>query len=105
MILLIVRMSFEMPAMIKPEKSRLPRATLVLLNYLGTLPSANAVRDDLERTIKFAEQIRLSASTVKRRSLLAEQPGVTGSYLEDWFFGAREGFTSGFVWSRDKRSL
>ncbi|MGB9121931.1 MAG: hypothetical protein WCE73_15010 [Candidatus Angelobacter sp.] len=63
MILLIVRMSFEMPAMIKPEKSRLPRATLVLLNYLGTLPAANAVRDDLERTIKFAEQIRLSAST------------------------------------------
>jgi hypothetical protein len=63
MILLIVRMSFETPAMIEPEKNRLPRATLVLLKYLGTLPAASAVRDDLERTTKFAEQISLSART------------------------------------------
>lgn len=62
MILLIVRKSFEEPALIKPEKNRSPRATLVLLKYLGALPPANAVRDDLERTTRFAEHLRLSAS-------------------------------------------
>lgn len=63
MILLIVRMSFATPAMIRPEKNRSPRATLVLLKYLGTLPAANAVGNDLEQTTKFAQQIRPSAST------------------------------------------
>lgn len=63
MILFIARKSFEAPALITLEKNRSPRATLVLLEYLGTLPAANAVRDDLERTTRLAEQIRLSAST------------------------------------------
>jgi hypothetical protein len=62
MILYIVRKSFQYPELIQSEENRSPKATMVLLRYLGSLGAARAERDELERTTTFIEQIKLSAS-------------------------------------------
>jgi hypothetical protein len=42
-ILIIIKMSFEVPTIIEANENRVPKATLVLLSYLGSLSAARAV--------------------------------------------------------------
>lgn len=60
-ILTVIKMSFEVPAIIEAKENRMPKATLILLNYLGSLPAARAVKADLDNTNKFIEQLKLDA--------------------------------------------
>ncbi|HKF20854.1 MAG TPA: hypothetical protein VKE93_04750 [Candidatus Angelobacter sp.] len=58
MILYIVRTSFAAPSLIDSEENRAPKATMVLLKYLGSLRTANTARDDLQQTIELVERIK-----------------------------------------------
>lgn len=55
--LLIVRMSFAAPKIIETEENRSPKATLVLLKYLGSLPSAKSLQEDFHNTLTLVEKI------------------------------------------------
>jgi|GEM_PF-6491463 hypothetical protein len=65
MILYIIRTSFAKPSIIDSEANRSPKATMVLLKYLGTLPAARSLRNDLQQTTIFVEQTKLAASAVE----------------------------------------
>ena len=59
-ILYIVKTAFSAPDIIEAEENRSPKATLVLLKYLGCLPAAATVKTDLESTTRFVEQLKLT---------------------------------------------
>ena len=61
-ILYVVRTAFSTPGIIESGEKRSPKATLVLLKYLGCLPSARAVKRELDDTGAFVEQIKLESS-------------------------------------------
>lgn len=61
-ILYVVRTAFSTPRIIESGEKRSPKATLVLLKYLGCLPSARAVKRELDDTGAFVEQITLEIS-------------------------------------------
>ncbi len=65
MILYIIRTSFAAPNIIDSAENGSPKATMVLLKYLGSLPAARAVRDDLQKTIAFVEETKSAASAPK----------------------------------------
>jgi hypothetical protein len=65
MILYIIRTSFAVPNIIDSEENRSPKATMVLLKYLSSLPAARAARDDLQKTIAFVEEKKSAASAAK----------------------------------------
>jgi hypothetical protein len=58
-ILLILRMSFAAPQIIQSDENRSPRATLILLRYLSSLPAAGAVKDDIRSACDFIEQLKV----------------------------------------------
>jgi hypothetical protein len=57
-ILRLVRTAFANPSAIQPEENRSPKATLVLLQYLRSLPSSYIAREDLEKTGSTIEGIK-----------------------------------------------
>jgi hypothetical protein len=60
-ILVVIKISFEVPSIIEAKENRTPKATLILLNYLDSLPAARAVKSELESANKFVEQSKLDA--------------------------------------------
>lgn len=56
--LLIVRMSFEVPKIIEADEDRSPKATLVLLKYLSSLSAAKTLQDDLHTTSNLVERLK-----------------------------------------------
>jgi len=56
--LLIVRMSFEVPNIVEADENRTPKATLVLLKYLSSLPAAKTLQDDLRATSNTIERLK-----------------------------------------------
>ena len=65
MILYIIRTSFSEPKIIDSDENRTPKATMILLKYLGTLPAARGVREDMQQTTAFVEQTKLAAQVAK----------------------------------------
>jgi hypothetical protein len=59
-ILEIIRMAFVLPnsKRVPADGKGIPKATMVLLQYLGCLPAAASVKDDIESTSRFIEELK-----------------------------------------------
>jgi hypothetical protein len=63
-ILDIIRMAFAVPSTIESDRERIPKASLVLMKYLTCLPASGSLRDDIESTSRFVEELKVR--TVKQ---------------------------------------
>jgi hypothetical protein len=71
-ILAIVRMAFAAPSVIQLEENRMPKATLILLRYLRLVSAPGSLREDIDSTSRFVEELKL------RQLRGAAQPGDLG---------------------------
>jgi hypothetical protein len=55
-ILFVIRMAFAAPGIISSEADREPKATSMLLTYLGSLQTSNGVKQEIQQTRQFVEQ-------------------------------------------------
>jgi hypothetical protein len=61
----IIRMAFSTPTIIDSAENKVPKVTLILLNYLGSLPAAKAAKTDMKSTSDFVEQMKSAFTTAK----------------------------------------
>jgi hypothetical protein len=64
-VLLIIQIAFEAPNAIQCSENRYPKATLVLLKYLSSLPTAGPVQDDLRGTAEMIEKLKATLKPSK----------------------------------------
>jgi hypothetical protein len=55
-ILTVVKMAFAIPQIIRSEADREPKATLLLLSYLGYLPASASIKGEIEQTRSYVQQ-------------------------------------------------
>jgi len=54
--LLVIRLAFSAPEIIRSDADREPKAAFVLLTYLGYLPASNGLKQEIQDTRAFVEQ-------------------------------------------------